>query len=99
MSNIVSVPKKAKVTELNYYRPVALTSVTMKCFERLVKDHITDTLDPLQFAYRPNRSADNATTLENNLTLNINKTKEMMDFRKQQREHRPYPHRRVSSEG
>ena len=36
----------------------------MKCFERLVKDHITstlpDTLDPLQFAYRPNRSADDA---------------------------------------
>uniref|UniRef100_A0A4W5M0R0 Piwi-like RNA-mediated gene silencing 2 n=1 Tax=Hucho hucho TaxID=62062 RepID=A0A4W5M0R0_9TELE len=36
-----------------------LTSVIMKCFERLVKDHITsilpDTLDPLQFAYRPNR--------------------------------------------
>ena len=36
----------------------------MKCFERLVKDHITSilpaTLDPLQFAYRPNRSTDDA---------------------------------------
>ena len=57
MATIVPVPKKAKVTELNYYRPIALTSVIMKCFERLVKDHITstlpDTLDPLQFAYRP----------------------------------------------
>ena len=56
-------PKRAKVTELNDYRPVALTSVIMKCFERLVKDHITstlpDTLDPLQFAYRPNRSTRN----------------------------------------
>ncbi|XP_064875935.1 LON peptidase N-terminal domain and RING finger protein 1-like isoform X1 [Oncorhynchus nerka] len=55
-ATIVPVPKKAKVTELNDYRPVALTSVIMKCFERLVKDHITstlpDTLDPLQFAYR-----------------------------------------------
>ena len=34
----------------------------MKCFERLVKDHITSilpgTLDPLQFTYRPNRSTD-----------------------------------------
>ena len=34
----------------------------MKCFESLVKDHITSTLpdtrDPLQFAYRPNRSTD-----------------------------------------
>jgi hypothetical protein len=48
MSTIVPVPKKAKVTELN---------VIMKCFERLVKDHITytlpDTLDPPQFAYAP----------------------------------------------
>jgi hypothetical protein len=55
MAAIVPVPKKAKVTELNDYRPVALTSVIMKCFERLAKDHITSplpvTLDPLQFAY------------------------------------------------
>ena len=64
MATIVTVPKKAKVTELNDYCPVALTSVIMKCFERLVNDHITsnipDTLDPLQFAYRPNRSTDDA---------------------------------------
>jgi hypothetical protein len=64
MATTVPVPKKAKVTELNDYRPVALTFVIMKCFERLVKDHITctlpDTLDPLQFAYRPNRSTDDA---------------------------------------
>ena len=36
----------------------------MKCFERQVKDDITSTLpatlDPLQFAYRPNRSTDDA---------------------------------------
>ena len=36
----------------------------MKCFERLVKDHITstlpDTLDPLKFKYRPKRSTDDA---------------------------------------
>jgi hypothetical protein len=60
MSTIVPVPKKAKATELNDYCPVALTSVIIKCFERLVKDHIPstlpDTLDPLQFAYHPNRS-------------------------------------------
>ena len=55
MATIVPVPKKAKVTEQNDYRPNALISVIMKCFERLVKGHITstlpDTLDPLQFAY------------------------------------------------
>ena len=44
MATIVPVPKKAKLTELNDYRPVALTSVIMKCFERLVKDHINSTL-------------------------------------------------------
>ena len=41
MATIVPVPKKA---ELNDYCPIALTSVIMKCFERLVKDHITSTL-------------------------------------------------------
>jgi gmma-aminobutyric acid receptor subunit gamma/cGMP-dependent protein kinase 2 len=64
MADIVPVPKKAKVTELNDYRHVALPSVIMKCFERLVKGHITSTLpvtlDPLKFAYRPNRSTDDA---------------------------------------
>ena len=39
-TTIVPVPKKVKVTCLNDYRPVALTSVSMKCFERLVMAHI-----------------------------------------------------------
>ena len=46
-----------KATCLNDYRPVALTSVAMKCFQRLVMPHINtiipETLDTLQFAYRP----------------------------------------------
>ena len=67
MATIVPVCKKAKATELNDYHPVALPSVIMKCFERLVKDHITstlpDTLDPLQFAYHPNQSTDDAITI------------------------------------
>src|SRR4029434_1310071 len=58
------VPKKPKITCLNDYRPVALTSVVMKVFERLVLSYLkasTDHLmDPLQFAYRPNRSVDDA---------------------------------------
>ena len=41
---------------------MALTSVAMKWFERLVMVHINsiipDTLDPLQFALCPNRSTD-----------------------------------------
>ena len=50
-STIVPVPKNPQPTCLNNYRPVALTSVVMKCFERLIRDFITsslpDTLDPL----------------------------------------------------
>ncbi|KAI5628979.1 hypothetical protein C0J50_2468 [Silurus asotus] len=48
-STIVPVSKKPQPACLNDYRPVALTSVVMKCFERLVRDFITaslpDTLD------------------------------------------------------
>ena len=64
---IVPVPKNDKVTCLNLYRPVALTSVAMKCFERLVMAHIKtiilDTLDPLQLAYRSNRSTDDTISI------------------------------------
>ncbi len=56
-SVIIPVPKNNKPSCLNDYRPVALTSIVMKVFERLVKSHICSsipvTLDPLQFAYRP----------------------------------------------
>ncbi|KAK1784240.1 hypothetical protein P4O66_003729 [Electrophorus voltai] len=63
-STIVPVPKKPRPSDLNDYRPVALTSVVMKCFEKLVRDFITSSLpasmDPLQFAYCHNRSTDDA---------------------------------------
>ena len=46
---------------------MALTSVAMKCFERLVMAHINsilpDTLDPLQFAYRPNSSTEDTISI------------------------------------
>ncbi len=64
---IIPVPKKPKITGLNDYRPVALTSVAMKSFERLVLAHLKDItgplLDPLQFAYRANRSVDDAVNM------------------------------------
>ncbi|KAK1784137.1 hypothetical protein P4O66_021150, partial [Electrophorus voltai] len=63
-STIVPVPKKLRASGLNDYRPVALTSVVMKCFEKLVRDFITSSLpasmDPLQFAYCRNHSTDDA---------------------------------------
>ncbi len=61
---IIPVLKNSKPSCLNDHCPVALTSIVMKIFERLVKKHICSpipvTLDPLQFAYRPNRSTDDA---------------------------------------
>ena len=67
------MPKNTKVTCLIDYRPVALTSVAMKCFERLVVAHINtiipETLDPLQFAYCPNRSTDIAISIALHTTL------------------------------
>ncbi len=78
-TTIIPVPKKSPVSCLNDYRPIALTPIMMKCFERLVmhkiKTSLPNTLDPLQFAYRPNRSTDNAisTTLHLALTHLENK--------------------------
>ncbi len=63
-STIVPIPKKNKITCLNDWRPIALTPIFSKCFEKLVREHICSvlpaSLDPLQFAYRSNRSTDDA---------------------------------------
>ncbi|KAK1784837.1 hypothetical protein P4O66_018184 [Electrophorus voltai] len=54
-STIIPVAKKPRPSGLNDYRPVALTSVVMKCFEKLVRDFITSSLpasmDPLHSAF------------------------------------------------
>ncbi len=61
---IIPVPKKPAADSLNDYRPIALTSVVAKCLERLVLRHIKaslpPTFDPYQFAYRANRSTEDA---------------------------------------
>ena len=64
-STIIPVPTKpigAHCTGLNDYRPVVLTSVVMKWFERLVLSHLEAITNPLldtrQCAYRVNRSVD-----------------------------------------
>ncbi|PJG57305.1 hypothetical protein, partial [Aeromonas cavernicola] len=84
-ATIVPVPKKSSVSCLNDYRPFALTSIIMKCFEMLVMRHIKTllppSLDPLQ--YRPNHSTDDtiATTLHLALThLDIKDTYVRMLF-------------------
>ncbi len=63
-STIVPIPKINKITCLNDWRPVALTPIFSKCFEKLIREYICSvlpaSLDPLQFAYRSNRSTDDA---------------------------------------
>ncbi len=72
-TTIIPVPKKSPVSCLNDYRPIALTPIMMKCFERLVmqkiKNSLPNTLDPLEFAYRPNRSMDDAISSTLHLAL------------------------------
>ncbi len=72
-TTIIPVPKKSPVSCLNDYRSIALTPIIMKCFEKLVmqkiKTGLPNTLDPLQFAYRPNRSTDDAISTTLHLAL------------------------------
>ncbi len=45
-STIIPVPKKPRITGLNDYRPVTLTSVVMKSLERLVLAYLKDITRP-----------------------------------------------------
>uniref|UniRef100_A0A3B1JI52 Reverse transcriptase domain-containing protein n=1 Tax=Astyanax mexicanus TaxID=7994 RepID=A0A3B1JI52_ASTMX len=61
---LVPVPKKTHPSELNDFRPVALTSHIMKTLERLLLHHlrpqVQHAMDPLQFAYREKVGVDDA---------------------------------------
>ena len=61
---IIPVPKRACVKENNDLRPVALTSMVMKGFEkvttRMLKDQVSGALAPHQVANRCNRRTDDA---------------------------------------
>ena len=54
-AEIVPIPKKPNPVLLNDYRPIALTSLLMKSFERIVLKYMLPQVehlhDPLQFAY------------------------------------------------
>lgn len=64
---------------LNDFRPMALTSLVMKSFERIVKDDLMNTvqavLDPLQFAYRTRRGVDDATITLLNIKVHLDGAK------------------------
>ena len=64
-SEIVPIPKRDPPVVNNDWRPVALTDIIMKCFEKIVKKLLLEqthgNLDPLQFAYTANRSVEDPT--------------------------------------
>ncbi len=45
-TTIIPVPNKSSLSCFNDYRPVALTPILMKCFERLVMQHFKSVLPP-----------------------------------------------------
>lgn len=58
---IIPVPKKSNIGCLNDYWPVALTSIAMKVFERLIcKQLASVVMDSYQLAYCANRPAEDA---------------------------------------
>lgn len=65
MSEIIPIAKKPVPTCNNDHRPIALTAVLMKCFEKVVKCILSGEVkaftDPLQFAYIENRCVEDAT--------------------------------------
>ncbi|KAI4904741.1 hypothetical protein NFI96_002271 [Prochilodus magdalenae] len=72
-ATIVPVPKHSTASTLNDFRPVALTPIISKCFERLVSSHVKSclpaALDLHQFAYRRNRSTEDAISAALNTVL------------------------------
>ncbi|XP_060796645.1 uncharacterized protein LOC132899007 [Neoarius graeffei] len=63
-SCVVPRPKTAHPTDLNGYRPVALTSHLMKALERLVLAYLRPlvgpAMDPVQYAYQPGIGVEDA---------------------------------------
>ena len=67
-STIIPAAKTPQASEPNDYRPISLTSLVMKCFERIILQkhilpQILPDIDPLQFAYQPRKSVNDAVLL------------------------------------
>jgi hypothetical protein len=62
LAEIYPLPKKTNCKTLNDYRPIALTSILMKCFEHILKARLLRlvSLDKCQFAYTKYRSTKDA---------------------------------------
>lgn len=76
-SIVIPVPKIPNAKSLQDFRPIVLTSILCKCMERIVckelLSQIETCIDPMQFAYRANRS-----TVDASLTL-LNKVQNHLD--------------------
>ena len=63
-SKIIPVPKTNSISQMNDLRPVALTSVAMKCLEKIVLKNFLPFcqphLDNFQFAYKARRGVEDA---------------------------------------
>ena len=70
-SEFVPVPKISLPLVKNYVRPVSLTSLIKKTFERIVLKFLNpnNLVDSLQFAYRESRSVEDVTSFLNNTLL------------------------------
>lgn len=81
-ATIIPVRNTNGITELNDYRLVALTSLVMKFFGRLVSSPLWSITGPLidtmQFAYLANRSVDDASNFGMNYILHHQKTHGLM---------------------
>lgn len=63
-STIIPIPKSKNARELSDFRPVPLTSLVVKIFEKVIKDMVASLidgkLDPLQFAHQNGKGVDDA---------------------------------------
>ncbi len=77
MANVVPVHKKGSKEDVENYRPISLTCLVMKIFERIIKDElllrIHHQLDKRQHGFLSNRSCStNMICFSENLALSIN---------------------------
>lgn len=70
---IVPIPKHSLCQNLNDYRPIMLTSIIAKCYEKIIKrallNEIQNKLDMYQFAYKDRMGTDDALTTFFHLVL------------------------------
>ena len=77
LANVVPVHKKGSKSDVENYRPISLTCLIMKVFEKLVRDKILDkckdALNPLQHGFLPGKSCDTQILeFSNSLSISLN---------------------------